>query len=335
MATTLGATEIAASRIGLGCTTFGREIDESASFAIMDHALEHGVNLFDTAESYGGGNARQARVRTMGVDDVREVSHEMHSSEKIIGRWLSSRRVRDRIVLQTKVTANFTRSHIAEALDASLLRLNTDCIDVYMLHSFDAGTPIEETLDALDRAKRAGKIRAAGCSNFTAGQLADSLAVSTAAGLIRFEVVQPIYNLAVPEIERDLLPLCREQKIGVTSYSPLGAGFLTGKYSGDRSQIPKGTRFDVAPGHADVYFHDRCFAAIERLRRAAAAAGVSTTYLAYAWVLRNPDITTMLVGARNIAQLNNALEALTARLSTEVCEFLNGAVAEPVAGASG
>jgi aryl-alcohol dehydrogenase-like predicted oxidoreductase len=307
----LGKTDIEVSRIGLGCTTFGREIDEATSFQILDYALAKSITLLDTAEAYGGGQAREYRRRSLGVDDVREVSGEMHSSEKIIGRWLTSRGCRDQIVLQTKVSTNFTQAHVTAAVDASLERLQTDFIDLYLFHSYDPNTPLEEALEAMTRVIQAGKIRAAGCSNFAADQLRSTLQISRRNGLARMEVTQPNYNLVCREIEADLLPLCREQDVAVITYSPLGAGFLTGKYTPDRKAIPKGTRFDVIEDHADIYFSERNFRVVDRLRQKAQATGVPMARLALGWVLRNPDVTSVLVGARSTSHLDNALQAMT------------------------
>jgi len=161
----LGRTGISIPRIGLGCATFGREIDEDASFAIMDYAAEHGITLFDTAEAYGGGQAREYRRTKLGVDDQREVNGEMHSSEKIIGRWLRSRGCRQDIILVTKVTTNFTTAHVREAPDASLERLQTDFVDVYLFHQFDPKTPAEDGVAALNEVAQSDKARAVGCSN--------------------------------------------------------------------------------------------------------------------------------------------------------------------------
>src|SRR5215831_3313045 len=150
----LGKSGIRASRIGLGCATFGREIPEEAAFRIMDYAVKRNITFFDTAEGYGGGQARQYRKELLGVEDEREVSGEMHSSEKIIGRWLRATGMRNRIVLLTKVTTNFTRQHVREALHASLERLQTDAVDLYLYHSYDPNTPVQESAaamaDALD-----------------------------------------------------------------------------------------------------------------------------------------------------------------------------------------
>jgi aryl-alcohol dehydrogenase-like predicted oxidoreductase len=306
----LGKTPIEVSRVGLGCVTFGREIDEQTSFRIMDYALEKGITLFDTAEAYGGGEAQDYRRRVLGVDDVREVSAESHSSEKIIGRWLKSRRCRDRIILQTKVTKNFVRSHMGEAVDASLERLQTDSIDIYLFHYFDPQTPLEESLAAMTLAIKGGKIRVAGCSNFTAMQLQQALEASERSGLARLEVIQPLYNLLERGIESDLLSLCRQEHVAAVTYSPLAAGFLSGKYTPDRSALPEGSRFYVIPGHADIYFSDKNFRILERLRKMAETFGVPMVRLAMGWVFCNADVTSVLVGARTTAQIDNALMAM-------------------------
>ena len=306
---TLGSTGLRVGRIGLGCTTFGREIDEAACFAIMDHAIENGITLFDTAEAYGGGEAKQYRKNHLGIDDEREVSSESHSSEKIIGRWLKSRACRDRIVLCTKVTTNHTRRHVAAALDTSLERLQTGYVDIYMLHSFDTATPAEERLAALDQVVRSGKARHAGCSNYDTAQLREALDAGRHAGLRPIEVIEPNYNLLVRDIEAATLPLCQASGIGVVSYSPLGAGFLSGKYTPDRGAFPQGSRFHVIPGHADIYFSDRNFATVEKLHAFANRAGIPALRLAIGWVLQNPAVDTVLAGARSTAHLDNAIAA--------------------------
>ena len=318
----LGTTDIQVSRPGLGCATFGREIDERTSGRVMSAALDFDITLFDTAEAYGGGQARQYRHNTLAVDDVREVTSEMHSSEKIIGRWLKSSGNRPRILLQTKVTTNFTRQHIQEAIAASLERLQTDWIDLYLFHSFDAKTPLEEGLEALTRAVEQGKIRVAGCSNFSAPQLRESLAISSSRGLQRLEEAQPPYSLVQRQIESELLPLCAQEQIGVIAYSPLGAGFLSGKY--ERSSIPKGSRFDVIPGHTDIYFTEQKFAIVERLRQKSAETGDSMVRLAMGWVLRKQGITTVLVGASRLSQLENAIEAMEMDFPNEWMHEMDG-----------
>jgi aryl-alcohol dehydrogenase-like predicted oxidoreductase len=301
----LGRSGITASRLGLGTATFGREISEDESFRIMDYAFEHGIRLFDTAEAYGGGQARQYRKSCLGVDDVREVSGELHSSEKIVGRWLNARGVRKDVVLLTKVTTNHTIDHVREALAASLERLQTAYADLYLYHSHDAGTPAQEAVAAMNDVLASGCVRAGGVSNYSGAQLEAALRVGRA-----FEVIESNYNLAVRDIESDLLPLCGREQIGVITYSPLGAGFLTGKYTPDRSALPKGTRFDVIPGHCDVYFSETNFGRVRLLQDLSESAAVPVARLATAWVLQNPQVDVVLIGARTQAHLDTALAAM-------------------------
>ena len=306
---TLGSTGLKVGRIGLGCTTFGREIDEAASFAIMDYALANGITLFDTAEAYGGAEAKEYRKNYLGVQDNREVTDEAHSSEKIVGRWLASRKCRDQITLCTKVTTNHSPEHVSQALDASLERLQTNFVDIYMYHSFDAATPVDDRVAALDQVVRSGKVRHAACSNYDAEQLRESLQTAARRGMRPFEVIEPNYNLLVRDIESATLPLCQENGIGVMSYSPLGAGFLTGKYTPDRNAFPERTRFHVIPGHADIYFSEKNFAIVDSLHAFAERVGVPALRLAVGWVLKNPAVDTVLVGARSTAHLDNAIAA--------------------------
>ena len=199
----LGTTGIRASRLGLGCATFGREITQEDAFRIMDAAVERGITLFDTAEAYGGGQAREYRKKYLGVDDQREVSGEMHSSERIVGRWLQSTGMRNRIVLLTKVTTDFSRHHVGEAIAGSLERLQTEFVDLYLYHQFDANTPVEEAAEAASAVQRMGLARAVGCSNYTAPQLRDALMASAARLLTPFQVIESNYNLAVRDIETE------------------------------------------------------------------------------------------------------------------------------------
>jgi len=296
------------SRIGLGCSNFGREIDEQQSFRILDYAFERGITFFDTAESYGGGQAREHRKQQFGVDDVRETTGEMHSSEKVLGRWLRSRGVCKEVTIQTKVTSDFSCSHVAQALDDSLDRLGIDCVDIYLLHKYDAESPLEEAVIAMDAVRRSGRTLVVGCSNFNAEQLRAAIALSSKSGLVRFEVIQPVYNLVHREIEDDLLPFCQEEHLVVTTYRPLGAGFLTGKYRQD-SPVPRGSRFDVIPAHTNVYFSEKNFQIVESLRALSESTGISMARLAMGWVFSNTAIQSVLVGATTTTQIDNAIES--------------------------
>lgn len=295
----LGNTDLHVSSLGLGCVTFGREIDRDTSFAILDHALAHGITLLDTAEAYHKG-----------------------ASESILGEWHTARHCRDKITLATKVTLPLTRDRILAAAEDSLRRLRTDRIDLYQLHTWDAQTPLEETLDALQQLLRQGKVRHIGCSNFNADQLRASLRIAEANGEIPLSSVQPPYNLVQREIEADLIPCCRHHHLGILSYSPLAAGFLTGKYSRS-GPVPEGTRFDVIPGHQDIYFHDRAFDIVDRLRELSTQSGLSMHHLALAWVLHQPGITSTLIGARTPAHIDQALAPITSPPPNDLLQTLN------------
>ncbi len=281
----LGQSDLSVSQIGMGCVTFGREVDQKMSLSILDHAFESGITLFDTAEAYGQG-----------------------ASESVLGDWMASGGVRDQIVLATKVTGTLTRERIISSADASLKRLRTDRIDLFQTHIWDKRTPMEEILSALTQLVDQGKVRHIGCSNYSSDQLSAALALSTDTGLCRMAVVQPPYNLVQRDIEADLLPLCSSESIGVISYSPLAAGFLTGKYRRGLA-VPKGSRFDVIPGHQHIYFTERGYQILEQLDEDSRKTGLSHVQLALSWVLKQPGITSVLVGVRNKAQIDQALAA--------------------------
>ena len=307
----LGRTGKSISAIALGTGTFGREIDEEDSYRIMDYCMEKGITFFDTAEAYGGGQARENRRKSLGVDDVRETTGEMSSSERMIGSWMRARGVRGQVTLCTKISGGRGRPEdIRKALAASLDRLQTDCVDVYKMHQPDPETPIDETLDAMTAEKRAGRISTCiGGANYDAAQMREALDTAAARGFERFEITQPNYNLAVQEAEDALFPLCIEEEIAVTSYSPLGAGFLTGKYTPDRTKIPARARMHVAPAHIDIYFNDRSFRIMDRLEEKSAEMGVPVVRLAMAWAMTHPAVTAVLVGARETRHIDNAIAA--------------------------
>jgi len=283
----LGHSDLSVSSIGMGCVTFGREINKESSLPIMDHAFEHGITLFDTAEAYGRG-----------------------ASETVVGEWLKDRNLRDRIVLATKIHGTLTRERVISSTEASLKRLQTDHIDLLQTHVWDEATQLDETLGALTTLVNQGKVRYAGCSNYNASQLTAALTLSEQAGQTRLTSVQPPYNLVQRDIESELLPLCAHENVGVISYSPLAAGFLTGKYRSGQP-VPTGTRFDVIPGHQDIYFTEHGYQVLEQLDESVRTTGLSHVQLALSWVLRQPAVTSVLIGARNTSHIDQALTALT------------------------
>ena len=282
----LGQTDLEVSSIGLGCVTFGREIDRETSFEILDHALERGINLLDTAAVYADG-----------------------ASENVLGEWMSERGTRDQVVLATKVTGMLSKEFVLASAEDSLRRLKCDCIDLFQLHCWDEVAPVEETLEALAVLVEQGKVRYVGCSNWSAEQLSQGLVLSDRVEkLPRMESVQPPYNLVQRDIETDLLPLCQDEQVGVLAYSPLGAGFLTGKYRRD-GEVPEGTRFDVIPGHQPIYFTEEGFAVVDELRQAAETSGKSMIELALAWAISRSGVSSVLIGARNRTHVDQAFLA--------------------------
>jgi len=290
----LGRTDLCVGSIGLGCVTFGREIDASASFAVLDRAVDRGINLLDTAAVYGEG-----------------------ASEEVIGRWLRHRGARTRVVLGTKVSGRLTRDRINRSVEASLRRLGTDRIDLLQAHDWDHQTPLEETLAALDDLVRRGVVRFCGSSNWGPGQLGQALSLAAQNDWHRLESVQPIYNLVDRRAEHGLLDFCAEHGLGVITYSPLGAGFLTGKYRRG-GPVPQGTRFDIKPAHQNIYFTDRGFRVMEVLRGLAREAGLPMARLALAWVLNRPGVTSVLIGARHPRHVDQAFEAMETAISGEL-----------------
>jgi aryl-alcohol dehydrogenase (NADP+) len=312
----LGRSGLQVSRICLGTMTFGLQSDEDTSFAIMDRAADRGVTFLDTADVYPLGGDLATVGRT----------------EEIVGRWLASRR--DEFVVATKCFgpmgprpwhAGNSRRHIMDAIDASLRRLQTDYVDLYQLHFDDPGVPLDETLLALDDLVHAGKVRYIGCSNFLAFRLARAIGRSETLGIARFASVQPRYNLLFREFERELLPLCVQDGIGVIPYNPIAGGMLSGKH--DRSRPPaEGSRFtlgNAARTYQDRYWHDNVFDTVDELAKIAESVGLPLATLAVAWVLRHPAVTSPIVGASRPEQLDATLAAVDVTLDNELVDRLN------------
>jgi 1-deoxyxylulose-5-phosphate synthase len=312
----LGRTGLQVSRICLGTMTFGLQVDEPASFAILDHAAEQGITFLDTADGYPLGGDLTTVGRT----------------EEIVGKWLKSKR--EQYVVATKCFAPMgpnpwdmgnSRRHIMDSIDASLRRLQTDFIDLYQLHFDDRGVPLEESLGALNDLVHAGKVRYVGCSNYLAYRLALAVGKSESLGIARFDSVQPRYNLLFREFERELFPLCLEEGIGVIPYNPIAGGMLSGKH--DRSKPPEeGTRFTLGNAgrmYQDRYWHDNVFDTVDALVKIADSAGMPLPTLAVAWTLQHPAITSPIVGASRPEQLDATCAAVDTKLDPDLLETLN------------
>lgn len=307
----LGRTGLKVSALCLGTMQWGWSANEATSFEVMDAFVEAGGNFIDTADIY----SRWAEGNPGGV------------SEEIIGRWMKARGNRDQIVLATKVRGamgdgpndqGLSRKHILDAVDASLRRLQTDYIDLYQTHFYDENTPIDETLQALDDLQRVGKVRYVGASNYPAWRLMEALWSAEVKNTTRYDSLQPHYNLVYrAEFERELKAVCEQFEIGVIPYSPLAGGFLTGKYS--RTESTDSVR---ASGIKNRYFNDYGWAVLDELRVVATECNSSPIAIALAWQLAQPVITSPIIGANSVAQLEGSLSALNVELSDEQFERL-------------
>ncbi len=317
----LGRTGLRISAFGMGCGNFGGigsapeffgqgESDEEA-FALLDRAVELGINYLDTANAYGGGR-----------------------SEATIGKWLAAKdqSVKDNLLISSKVAnpvgpgpnqRGLSRRHILEQIDASLGRLGVDHLDMYLVHAPDPDTPLEETLDALDSLVTAGKVRYIGASNYPAWLMTKSLWVSDVVGLHRFEWVQNSFNLLDQGDQAEMLELCRDQGLGFTNFSPLSGGLLTGKYRFD-GDYPEGSRMTKRPEPYMRHWNEETFARLDRLSAVAADAGVSMAGLALGWLYNHPDVTSSIVGPRRPSHFDPVEEALDLHLTEAEWEEIGG-----------
>lgn len=312
----LGRTGLKVSAFCLGTMQWGWSADEAAAAAVMDAFVDAGGNFIDTADVY----SRWAEGNPGGV------------SEQIIGRWMQSRGNRDQIVVATKVRGRMwegpngeglSRVHIVKACEDSLRRLQTDYIDLYQAHWFDAETPVEETMAAFDLLVRQGKVRYVGCSNYPAWRLMHALWAADRLNLVRYDSIQPHYNLVHrAEFERELRDVVGEFGLGVIPYSPLAGGFLTGKYR--RGQDTASVR---AESVRNRYMNDKGFAVLDALDAVATARGVSVAQVALAWLLHLPYVTAPIVGANTPEQLAESLRAAELSLSEEEMQRLTKASA--------
>ncbi len=314
---TLGGSGCAVSTLALGTMTFGDETDEEGAHAQLDRFVAAGGSLVDTADVYSAG-----------------------VSEEIVGRWLGKQpdAVRDRVVLATKGRfpmgdgpndAGLSRRYLSRALDASLRRLGVDGVDLYQVHAYDPWTPLEETLTFLDDAVHAGKISYVGLSNFTGWQVQRAAGIAAFRGLSAPVTLQPQYNLLVREIEWEIVPAAQANGMGLLPWSPLGGGWLTGKYR--RDERPSGpTRLGDNPDRGvEAYDRrsrvERTWDVVETVRAVADERGVSMAQVALAWLVDRPAVTSVILGARTTEQLDDNLAAAGLDLSEEETARLDAA----------
>ena len=315
----LGATGVRVPTLCLGTMTFGLQCDEAQSIEILDRAWDGGLWFIDTADVYPLGGD----VETAG------------GTEEILGRWMKSKGNRDEIFLATKCRGQMgpgpndvglSRYHIERAVDASLRRLQTDVIDLYQTHFFDPHTPIEETLAALDSLQRKGKVRYVGCSNYPAWRLMQALAASDRLGLARYQCVQPRYNLLYRDIESELLPLCRDEKVGVIVYNPIAGGLLSGKYN--LKENPDQGRFALGRAgemYKRRYWHETHMTLVDELNQAAKERDVSLVTLAVAWTIAQKGVTSAIIGASRPHQLEDTLAGAEFEIDEELAEICDAA----------
>ena len=316
----LGGSGIAVSRVILGCGNFGgvgsapeffgQGIRKDEAFRIMDAAWELGITTFDTADAYGGGR-----------------------SESFIGEWLETKdsSVRDTIVIETKTfnpneagaDHGLARDRILRQIDVSLGRLGVERVALYLAHDFDPDAPQEETLHAFDELVRAGKVGAVGASNFTGEQLSEALEISGREGLARYEWVQRSLSLLDRDEEDDVLPVCREHRLGYEAYGPLAGGWLTGKYRRG-GEYPEGSRMTQRPESYERYESARVFDALEAFEQEALGRGISMAGLATAWLMGEPDVTAVVVGPTRAEHLEPVREAAALELTSAERAHLRG-----------
>ncbi|HRI10534.1 MAG TPA: aldo/keto reductase [Nannocystaceae bacterium] len=301
----LGRSGLKVSKLCLGTMTFGEAdegsfmhgvgCDDATSFAIMDRALDAGINFFDTADVYG-------------QDGL---------SERVIGRWFAERGRRDEVVLATKFRFRMTpgpngtgasRRRIVQTVDASLRRLQTDRIDLYQIHMQDIDTPEEETLRALDDLVRAGKVLYLGASNYAAYRLVESLWASESRNLERFVGLQAQYSLIVRDLEREHVPVCLRHGLGILPWSPLAGGFLSGKYRQGQG-APAGTRLEKWKERYAGFDTPRNWRVLDAVLAVAAELGATPSAVSLAWLLQRPAVTSVIFGARSPEQLQDNLAA--------------------------
>ena len=301
----LGRSSLEVPPLCFGCNIFGWTVDEATSFKLLDALLDRGVNFLDTADVY----SRWAPGHTGG------------ESEAIIGRWMKARGNRDRVILATKVgmdmgegRVGLKASYIAQAVEASLKRLQTDYIDLYQSHKDDPETPQEETLGAFSKLIEAGKVRVIGASNFSAGRLAEALQLAESQGLPRYESLQPEYNLYERSVfEGPLEQVCFENGIGVIPFFSLAAGFLTGKYrsEADYAKSPRGAR------SIPKYMNERGMRILAALDEVAARKGAEPASVALAWLMAKPAVTAPIASATSLKQLETLVAATSLELSPD------------------
>lgn len=316
----LGRTGLKVSELCLGAMTFGRESTKTESNQMLEHFKAVGGNFIDTADVYSRG-----------------------LSEKILGRWLKKQK-REDFVIATKVRFNMgdgpndiglSRKHILASIESSLTRLDTDYVDLYQIHSWDPGAPLEETLQTLDGLVKSGKVRYIGASNVAAWQLQKAIDISRNNGWEAFSCLQPLYNLLDREMEWGLVSVCLNEGVGIIPWSPLRGGWLSGKYQRGMDAPPEGTRVEEAEkqGWSEswrVYANERTWSIVDTMQSISAETGKSPAQIALNWLLQMPGVTAPIIGARNLKHLKDNLGSTGWSLTIEQLTKLNDVSRKPL-----
>ncbi|GMK37228.1 aldo/keto reductase [Paenibacillus sp. CCS19] len=306
----LGSSGLEVSALGLGTNAFGKRADQSTSIQIIHHAIDSGINFIDTANIYAG-----------------------TESERIIGEALEGKR--EKVVLATKAglvrgsgpnESGSSRIHIQQELEQSLRRLRTDYVDLYQIHTFDPYTPLEETLRALDDMVRSGKVRYIGASNYAAWEMMKALGISEFKGLARYTSNQVSYSLADRTPELETIPMCLDQGVGIIPYFPLAGGILSGKYSAPGA-IPTDSRAITDPNFSK-FLDDKAISLAREVGSIASDHGSSTSALSLAWLMDRPAVSTVIVGATRVEQLEDNLKSIELKLTEDTINQLN-AISSP------
>jgi aryl-alcohol dehydrogenase-like predicted oxidoreductase len=307
----LGSTGLKVSKLCFGTMSFGGDASAEEAARMFKACRDHGINFFDCADVYAGGR-----------------------SEQILGELIAS--ARDDLIITSKChgatrkdinARGANRRHIIEAVEATLKRLRTDRLDVLFMHRFDNDVPLEETLRALENVVQSGKVLYLGASNYTAWQTAKALGISERRGWSRFDVIQPMYSLVKRQVESEILPLARAEKLGVITYSPVGGGLLSGKYG--PGMKPNEGRLVSNAMYAKRYGQDWVYDVAARFTEFAAAKGIHPVSLAVAWVAAHPAVTCPIIGARNMDQLKPSLEASDVAMTPELRAEISALSPEP------
>ena len=286
------------SKIGLGCVTFGREIDKTQSLELLDKAFDEGINLLNTSYYYSNGE-----------------------SEKILGNYFLTRKNRNKFTIISKIHGDLSSSVIEKCINQSLQRMNTDHIDFYGI-TYDSKSKLEDILETMEKFIQQGKILKVACNNFDNKLLLKSKKIQETNTHSTFGILETVYNILYRGIERTIIKYCKSENIDIVTYSPLGAGFITGKYKNGLLS-PKETRFDIKPAHKDIYFKEKFFDTMDRLEKLGKEENISLVDLGLSWVISKQFISSVLIGVRELSHIKRPIHLLNNKINKDILDEVN------------